>query len=129
MTTATDEALTSTDTKRRKRTKPDKAQVDVYAEFMARAMRAFGKKIGAGDVAALPELVKMEDLLDATILEAIGALISEPWCYSWQQIADHLTAGGYKISRQGVQQKYGKRLEAMGIKPARKVGAQPSALR
>lgn len=133
MTATTDPAVTSSDatTKPRKRSRDSrKNEPDMYAGFVRRGMRALGRKISAGDVAALPELVKLEAELDAVILDTVGQLISEPHCYSWGEVAAHLKAGGCSITtRQGVQQKYGKRLEAMGIKPARKVGAQPATLR
>jgi hypothetical protein len=130
-TESADTALTSTNAKpRKRRSKADKSSPSVYSEFMTRSIKAFGRKISAGDVAALPELIKMQDLLDETVLNAVGQLISDPqFEYSWAEVADALTAGGYKISRQGVQQKYGKRLAAKGIKPARRVGGQPAARR
>lgn len=119
----------TTTSPRRKRTKTDKTSMDAWVGFMRRAVRALGKKAAEGDVAALPELLKIQGQLDEAIVDAVGSLISEPWCYSWQQVADALTAGGQPITRQGVQQKYGKRLAAKGVHPARKVGGQATELR
>jgi hypothetical protein len=101
-----------------------KVENDVYRGFMGRAFKAYGRRIGAGDIAALPELASLEKDLDAALLDAVGQLIQEPHCYSWSEVAAQLG-----VTRQAVQQKYGKRLEAQGIVPARKIGGQPSALR
>jgi hypothetical protein len=129
MTTTTEAPVTSENTKpaRKRRSSADdrKNEPDMYRGFVTRGLKALGRKISAGDVAALPELVKLEDELDKVILSTVAALISEPYCYSWGEIANHLTAGGVKITRQGVQQKYGRRLAEQGIHPARKTGAHP----
>jgi hypothetical protein len=92
----------------------------VYAGFARRIVRAFGKRIGAGDVAALPELVALRDEIDEAIVKAVEELRAEPWSYSWQQIADVLG-----ITRQAAQQKYGPKT----AKGARQVGGQPGNLR
>lgn len=92
----------------------------VYAGFMRRVVKAFGRRIGAGDVAALPELVQLRDEVDAAIVDAVEQLRAEPWCYSWQQIGDVLG-----MTRQAVQKRYGPKTQT----GARKSGGQPSRLR
>jgi hypothetical protein len=129
MTTTTDTTVTSANTKPRKRRSNGggrKNEPDMYAGFVTRGLKALGRKISAGDIAALPELVKLEAEVDKVILETVGALVSDPqFAYSWGDVAKYLTDGGIKITRQAVQQKYGKRLADMGITPARKPGAHP----
>ena len=89
-----------------------------YAGFMRRIMKAYRKRVGAGDIAALPELVALRDELDEHIAGAVADLRAEPWCYSWQQIGDVLG-----MTRQAAQKRFA---DAGG---ARKVGGQPSRLR
>jgi hypothetical protein len=118
----------------RKRAKADKSTMDAYADFMRRAVRAFGKKAGEGDVAALPELLKIQAQLDEAIVDAVGSLISAPWNYSWQQVtdsinADRLARDEKPLTRQAVQQRYAPKLAAKGIRPGRKIGGQPTELR
>lgn len=130
MTTTDNTAVTSANTKparkRRSNGTGRKNEPDMYAGFVTRGLKALGRKISAGDIAALPELVKLEAELDKVILETVGALISDPqFAYSWGDVAKYLNAGGIKTTRQNVQQKYGKRLAEQGITPARRPGAHP----
>lgn len=81
-------------------------------------MKAYAKRIGAGDIAALPEFVAMREELDAHILGVITELRSERWNYSWAQIGDVLG-----ITRQAAQKRFA---EAGG---ARRPGGQPANLR
>jgi hypothetical protein len=110
------------DTKPRKRTPigednqdDPKVRNDVYHQFVKRILKAYGKRIGAGDIAALPELVALEGELAATIEDAVRQLRAEPWCYSWAQIGKVLG-----ITRQAAEKKWGH------VGGARKVGGQPS---
>lgn len=96
----------------------EKVETTAYAGFMRRAMKAYAKRIGAGDIAALPEFVAMRDELDRHILDVITELRSERWNYSWAQIGDVLG-----IHRSTAQQRYA---DAGG---ARKPGGQPANLR
>jgi DNA invertase Pin-like site-specific DNA recombinase len=90
---------------------------DVYAGFVRRIVRAFGRRIGAGDVAALSELEALRRELDATIHGAVVELRADG--YSWQQLADVLG-----VSRQAVMQRFP---EAKGV--GRQAGGQPGHLR
>jgi hypothetical protein len=130
MTTTPDSTVTSADAKPRKRRRSNgegrKNEPDMYAGMVRRMMKALGKKISAGDIAALPDLVRLHADLDEVILTTVGALVSDPeFAYSWGDVSKYLTEGGMKITRQGVQQKYGTRLAERGITPARKTGAHP----
>jgi len=90
----------------------------VYGEFVARVLKAYGRRIGAGDIAALPELVALEAKLAATIEDAVRQLRHEPHNYSWAQIAKALG-----ISRQAAMQRWGH------VGGSRQVGGQPANLR
>ena len=103
-------------TKRAKR----EVETSAYAAFARRILRAMGLRVSAGDVAALPELLALRDEVDAQIDATIGALRSEPWHYSWQQIGE---ATG--MTRQAAQKRWGHVL----TKNARQVGGQPASLR
>lgn len=91
---------------------------DEYLRFMRRILRAIGKRVGAGDIDTLAELVKLRDDLDEQILATVAELRGPKWQYSWAQIGDALG-----ITRQAAQ----KRFAAAG--GARKPGGQPSNLR
>ncbi|NUW30740.1 hypothetical protein HTZ77_04790 [Nonomuraea sp. SMC257] len=73
---------------------------DQYAAFLQRAIRAYGRRIAAGDVEALADAVDLIDELDAAIAHAVNGLRAQG--YSWTDIARPLT-----ISRQAAQQRWG----------------------
>jgi hypothetical protein len=91
---------------------------DGYRGFMGRILRAYGRRIGAGDIAALPELVALEADLAATIEEAVRQLRHEPHNYSWSDIGKALG-----ISRQAAMKRWGH------VGGSRIAGGQPSNLR
>ena len=89
-----------------------------YAAFARRILGAMSKRVSAGDVAALPDLLGLQADLDRFIDEAVAGLRAEPWAYSWAQIADVVGT-----SRQAAQKRWGH------LGGARKVGGQPTELR
>jgi DNA invertase Pin-like site-specific DNA recombinase len=91
-----------------------------YAAFARRILRAMSRRVGAGDIAALPELLALADELDAAIAEAVRQLRSDPFCYSWAQIARELG-----VSRQAAQRRWGH----LDVDGGRQVGGQPAHLR
>lgn len=91
-----------------------------YVEFVGRIMKAMGKRVGAGDVAALSELVGLKGQIDEAIERSVAQLRSEPWMYSWAQIGEVIG-----ITRQAAQKRYG-HVEVIG---GRTIGGQPAALR
>jgi hypothetical protein len=91
-----------------------------YVRFARRILRAMGKRVSAGDIDALPELVALRDDLDRTIEETVRSLRSEPWLYSWADIG-----GVLGVSRQAAQKRWG-HLEAVN---PRHTGGQPTHLR
>lgn len=73
---------------------------DAYAGFMRRAVRAYGRRVGDGDLPALADLVKLRDLVDDAIRE--GAQVAhERHGYSWTEIAAELG-----VSRQAARQRF-----------------------
>ncbi len=91
---------------------------DAYAGFMSRAIRAYAKRVGQGDIAALGDLAKFRDEVDTAITEAVRTLRAEPHCHSWARIGDELG-----ITRASAQQRFS------SVGGARKVGGQPTHLR
>jgi hypothetical protein len=74
---------------------------DEYAAFIRRIIRAYGRRIAAGDVEALADAVALIEELDAAIVHAVTGLRATHG-YSWADIARPLS-----ISRQAAQQRFG----------------------
>ena len=73
---------------------------DSYLAFCARIIRAAGRRISAGDVEALPDLIKLQADLDQALAAAVSGL--REFGYSWGEIASRLGT-----TRQAVQQRWG----------------------
>jgi len=71
-----------------------------FAGFVRRAIRAHGRRVAAGDVEALPEMLAVAAELDAAIQAAVDSLHGE-YGYSLTEIADRLG-----ISRQAARQRW-----------------------
>ena len=71
-----------------------------YAAFIRRVVRAHGRRVGAGDVEALADLVALSDHIDRAIGEAVAGL--RRFGYSWSEIASRLG-----VTRQAAQQRWG----------------------
>lgn len=91
---------------------------DSYVGFVRRTLSAMSKRVGAGDIAALPDLVKLRDELDVFIDDAVRQLRGEPHNYSLADIAKVLG-----VSRAAVQKRWGH------LGATRKPGGQPARLR
>lgn len=63
-----------------------KVETREFAAFARRIVRAFGRRIAAGDVDALPELLQLQAELDAVLDTTVRGLRQQG--YSWQEIAD-----------------------------------------
>jgi hypothetical protein len=73
---------------------------DEYAAFLRRVIRAYSRRVAAGDIEAITDMARLAgDLEDAT-RQAIGGLRQSG--YSWADIALRLG-----ITRQGAQQRWG----------------------
>ncbi len=70
-----------------------------FAAFGRRIIRAAGRRVAAGDVDALPELVALSAELDAAICDAVTGLRAAG--YSWGEIAARLG-----VTRQAAHQRW-----------------------
>ena len=71
-----------------------------YASFARRVLKAYGRRVAAGDVEALRELAVFVSDVDAVTREAVAGL--RGFGYSWQEIASRVG-----VSRQAAQQRWG----------------------
>lgn len=72
---------------------------DEYAAFLRRVIRAYSRRIAAGDIEAITTMVNLADHLDQAIRQAITGLRADG--YSWADIGLRLG-----ITRQGAQQRW-----------------------
>jgi len=73
---------------------------DEYAAFLRRVLRAYSRRVAAGDIEALTGMAALADDLETAIRQAITGL--RAYGYSWADIAARLG-----ITRQGAQQRWG----------------------
>ncbi|MCO1618952.1 hypothetical protein M8C11_29955 [Micromonospora sp. CPM1] len=90
-------SLTRTPSRRKRR---DVVENDAFAAFARRIIRAHGRRVAAGDVEALRDLVALSANLDDAIGEAVVGL--RAFGYSWAEIGTRLG-----ISKQAAQQRWG----------------------
>jgi 1,6-anhydro-N-acetylmuramate kinase len=88
-----------------------------FAAFVRRIVRAYARRIAAGDLDALADLAQLRAELDGHLVDAVAGLRHDH-AYSWQDIADALG-----VRRQAVQQRWRK------VGGARRPGGQPGNLR
>lgn len=82
-----------------------------YVAMLSRMIRGLGKRVAAGDPADLAAAVQLQAQLDAVIRDSV-AVMRETSGFSWQQLADELGT-----TKQGAQQKYGRRSTGAGTTP------------
>jgi hypothetical protein len=82
--------------------KPSRTTVEnpEYAAFLRRAIRAYTRRITAGDIEALTDLIQLGRDLDTATTQAVTGL--RHFGYSWADIAARLG-----VTRQAAQQRYG----------------------
>ena len=73
---------------------------DEYAAFVRRVIRAYSRRVAAGDVDAIAAMIQTAADLDAAIQQAVLGLRRSG--YSWAEIGMRLA-----ISRQAAQQRWG----------------------
>jgi hypothetical protein len=73
---------------------------DEYAAFLRRVIRAFGRRIAAGDIDALADAAFLSGQLDTAIKAAVSGLRDRG--YSWTDIGRQLG-----VTRQAAQQRFG----------------------
>ena len=74
---------------------------DEYAAFIRRVLRAHGRRVAAGDVESLGDLVDLSEHIDQAIGDAVVGL--RTFGYSWSEIAARLG-----VTRQAAQQRWGR---------------------
>lgn len=72
-----------------------------YAAFIRRIIRAYSRRVAAGDIEAVPDMIRLSSDLDAAIRDAIAELRSKQG-YSWADIGLRLG-----VTRQAAQQRWG----------------------
>ncbi len=77
-----------------------------FDAFVRRILRAYARRVAAGDVEALRSLTALSTEVDAVTRLAVAALRQRPYGYSWSEIADRLGT-----SRQAAQMRYGDRTD------------------
>ena len=73
---------------------------DEYAAFLRRVIRAYSRRVAAGDIEAITAMVRLADDLEDATRQAINELNASG--YSWADIGMRLG-----ITRQGAQQRWG----------------------
>jgi hypothetical protein len=73
---------------------------DEYASFARRVLRAWGRRVAAGDIDAIADMAAAATELDAAISQAVAGLRARS--YSWADIGARLG-----VSRQAAQQRWG----------------------
>ena len=74
---------------------------DEYASFIRRVLRAYARRVAAGDVDALADMTSLAAELDDAISQAVTGLRAAG--YSWAEIAVRL-----RVTRQAAQQRWGR---------------------
>lgn len=74
----------------------------MYAAFLRRVIRAYGRRVADGDVEALRDLLHLGSEIDQATDDAVAGL--RRFGFSWTEIASRLG-----ISRQAAHQRWGAR--------------------
>ncbi|WP_348651285.1 hypothetical protein [Micromonospora sp. WMMD1128] len=98
--------LTRTRTKRAKQS----VETTEFDAFVRRILRAYARRVAAGDIEALRSLAALSTDVDALTRLAVTGLRQPPYRYSWAEIADRLG-----VSRQAVQMRYGDRADRIAL--------------
>jgi DNA-binding Lrp family transcriptional regulator len=72
--------------------------------FVRRILRAYARRVAAGDVEALRSLAQLSSEVDAVTRRAVAGLREAPYLYSWSEIADRLG-----VTKQTAHERYGER--------------------
>src|SRR5918912_289067 len=89
--------------RKRSRREVENSQFDA---FVRRILRAYARRVGAGDVEALRSLSLLSSEVDAVSRLAVAGLRTSPYSYSWSEIAERLGT-----SKQAAQMRYGTRTD------------------
>src|SRR5918996_5130188 len=86
---------------RRKRTRRQ-VETTEFDAFVRRILRAYARRVAAGDIEALRSLSVLSTEVDAVTRLAVAGLRTSPYSYSWSEIADRLG-----VTKQAAQMRYG----------------------
>ncbi|MEV6493724.1 hypothetical protein AB0M20_34660 [Actinoplanes sp. NPDC051633] len=75
-----------------------------FDAFVRRILRAYARRVAAGDVEALRSLSQLSSEVDAMCRLAVAGLRQPPYSYSWSEIADRLG-----VTKQTAHERYGER--------------------
>src|SRR3954468_21648307 len=94
------------------RTKRSRREVEnaAFDAFVRRILRAYARRVAAGDVEALSSLSQLSSEVDAVTRLAVAGLRQSPYSYSWSEIADRLG-----VTKQAAQMRYGDKTERGAI--------------
>jgi hypothetical protein len=73
---------------------------DEYAKFARRVLRAYSRRVAAGDIDALADMADLAAEIDTAMSQAVAGLRARG--YSWAEIGTRLG-----ITRQAAQQRWG----------------------
>jgi hypothetical protein len=90
-------------TRKRQRRTTENLEFDA---FVRRILRAYARRVAAGDVEALAALTGLSAEVDAVTRLAVAGLRGKPYGYSWSEIAARLG-----VSKQAAQMRYGDRTD------------------
>lgn len=93
--------------RKRSRREVENAQFDA---FVRRILRAYARRVAAGDVEALASLSQLSSEVDAVTRLAVAGLRKAPYSYSWSEIAARLGT-----SKQAAQMRYGDRTDRAAL--------------
>ncbi len=83
---------------------------DQFDAFARRILRAYARRVAAGDVEAVANLAALSSEVDAVTRLAVAGLRKSPYCYSWSEIAERLGT-----SKQAAQMRYGDRTDRAAL--------------
>src|ERR687890_1227504 len=89
--------------KPRKRSKRE-VENSEFDAFVRRILRAYARRVAAGDVEALRSLSQLSSEVDGVTRLAVAGLRKPPYSYSWSEIADRLG-----VTKQTAHERYGDR--------------------
>src|SRR4051794_4823958 len=83
-----------------------KRQVETakFDAFVRRVLRAYGRRVAAGDIESLRSLALLSIEVDAVTRLAVAELRKAPYSYSWSEIGDRLG-----VTKQTAHERYGDR--------------------